>query len=324
MAFGYDGKLYILAFDHRGSFQKKMFGIEGDPTDEQTRTISDAKHLIFEGMQEAVRRGAEAGATGVLVDEQFGSNIPGTAREQGLKLAMPVEKSGQDEFDFEYGDDFGAHIERFDPDFSKVLVRFNPDGDAELNERQLGRLKRLSDWLHQQPDDARAADSGEAGGRAGGERARKFLFELLVPATEDQLSQVGGDTDRYDAELRPELMRRAIEAIQNAGIEVDVWKIEGVDAREDAAMLAEQTRAGGREGVVCVVLGRGASTEKVDHWLRQASPVEGFVGFAIGRSIWWDALKGFLENELEREAAASQIAENYLRFVEVYERQAVA
>jgi 5-dehydro-2-deoxygluconokinase len=304
MALGYDGKLYILAFDHRGSFQKKMFGIEGEPTPEETATIADAKKLIFEGMLEAVKRGAEAGATGVLVDEQFGSDIPARAREHGLKLAMPVEKSGQNEFDFEYGDDFGAHIEKFDPDFSKVLVRYNPEDDAELNQRQLGRLKRLSDWLH-------ASD-------------RKFLFELLVPATDAQLSSVGGDTDRYDAELRPELMRRVIAEIQDAAIEVDVWKIEGVDDRADAVMLAEQTRTGeGREGVTCVLLGRGASDEKVDHWLEQAAPVEGFVGFAIGRSIWWDALKAFLDGSLERAAAATKIAENYLRFVQVYERQGV-
>src|SRR5881227_630681 len=110
MALGYDGKLYILAFDHRGSFQKKMFGIEGDPTDEKIETIADSKRLIFEGMLKAVEQGAEAGATGVLVDEQFGSNIPEQAREHGLRLAMPVEKSGQNEFDFDYGEDFGAHI----------------------------------------------------------------------------------------------------------------------------------------------------------------------------------------------------------------------
>ena len=304
MALGYDGKLYILAFDHRGSFQKKMFGIAGDPTPEETEKIADSKHLIFEGMLKAVEQGAEAGATGVLVDEQFGSNIPEQAREHGLKLSMPVEKSGQDEFDFQYGDEFGGHIERFDPDFAKVLVRLNPDGDAGMNERQLGRLKRLADWLHA--------------------HERKFLFELLVPATEEQLASVGGDADRYDAELRPELMRRAIEASQRAGVEVDVWKIEGVDEQADAAMLAEQARSGpGREGVTCVLLGRGASTEKVEQWLREAAPVDGFVGFAIGRSIWWDALKGFLSGDLEREAAAAQIAENYLHFVRVYEQQAV-
>jgi myo-inositol catabolism protein IolC len=141
MALGYDGKLYILAFDHRGSFQKKMFGIEGDPTPEQTATITDAKRVIFEGMQDAVRRGAEPSATGVLVDEQFGGDVPERAREAGLKLAMPVEKSGQNEFDFEYGAGFGAHIEEFDPDFSKVLVRYNSeDPDTEMNKQQLGRL----------------------------------------------------------------------------------------------------------------------------------------------------------------------------------------
>ena len=303
MALGYDGKLYILAFDHRGSFQKKMFGIEGDPDEEQTKTISDAKHLVYEGMVKAVETGgADASTLGVLVDEQFGSVIIPQAKEHGLKTAMPVEKSGQDEFDFQYGDDFGAHIEHFDPDFSKVLVRYNPDGDAGMNARQLERLKRLADWLH---------DNG-----------RIFLFELLVPATDEQLASVGGDSDRYDAELRPELMRRAIEETQDYGCEVDIWKIEGVDEQSDAEMLAKQTRAGsGRENVVCVLLGRGASDEKVDQWLRAAAPVDGFIGFAIGRSIWWDALKGFLDGSIERDAAAQQIAENYLRFIRVYEEQ---
>jgi myo-inositol catabolism protein IolC len=306
MALGYPGKLYILAFDHRGSFQKKMFGIEGDPTPEQTETIIDAKRLIFEGMLEAVNRGAERPATGVLVDEQFGGDVPKRAREEGLKLAMPVEKSGQNEFDFQYGADFGAHIEQFDPDFSKVLVRYNPDDpDTEMNQRQLRRLKELADWLHA--------------------HEQKFLFELLVPATDEQLASVGGDADRYDAELRPELMRRSIEDAQNFGIEVDIWKIEGVDAREDAAMLAEQARSGpGRDGVTCVVLGRGASTEKVEQWLEVAATVDGFVGFAIGRSIWWDALKGFLAEELDRQAAAAKVADNYLHFVRIYERQQVA
>jgi myo-inositol catabolism protein IolC len=301
---GYRSPLYILAFDHRGSFQKKMFGIEGDPTPVQSETISDAKRLIFEGLLGAVARGADPPSTGVLVDEQFGSEIPKRAREQGLKLTMPVEKSGQNEFDFEYGDDFGEHIERFDPDFSKVLVRYNPEDDAEINARQIGRLKRLSDWLH--------------------EHERKFLFELLVAATDAQLERVDGNRDRYDAELRPVLMRRAIEDIQGAGIEVDVWKIEGVDDRADAVMLAEQARSiPGHEGVACVVLGRGASSAKVVHWLEQAAPVEGFVGFAIGRSIWWDPLAAFLASELARADAAAQIADNYLRFVEVYEGQHV-
>ena len=404
MTLGYDGRLYILAFDHRGSFQKKMFGIEGDPSPEQTETISDAKHLIFEGMLKAVEAGVDPGVTGVLVDEQFGApkgipsqarerglllampveksgqndfdfeygddfgahieqfdpnfskvlvrynpdgdadmnaeqtdtiadakhlifegllkateqgvdphatgclvdeqfgapkGIPSQAKENGLLLAMPVEKSGQNDFDFEYGDDFGAHIEKFDPDFSKVLVRYNPEGDAEMNRVQAERLKRLADWLH--------------------EHDRKFLFELLVPAEDAQLEQVGGDSDRYDAELRPELMRRAIVDLQDAGVEADIWKIEGIDTQEDCDRIARTARRDGRDGVICVVLGRGADDAKVDHWLRQGAPVEGYAGFAIGRTIWWDALKGFLDGNLERDAAAQQVADNYLRFVQLYD-----
>jgi 5-dehydro-2-deoxygluconokinase len=203
-------------------------------------------------------------------------------------------------FDFQYGDDFGEHIESFDPDFTKVLVRYNPEGDEAENRGQLERLKRLSDWLKA--------------------RDRKFLFELLVPAEPAQLESVGGDSDRYDAELRPELMRRAIAAIQDAGIEVDVWKIEGVDERSDCEMLVAQARTDGRDGVTCVVLGRGADDAKVDHWLTQAAPVDGFVGFAIGRSIWWDPLKEYVDGKIERAEGARRIAENYMRFISVYER----
>src|SRR3954464_2130398 len=304
MTLGYNGKLYILAFDHRGSFQKKMFGIEGDPTPEQTDTIADAKHLIFEGLLKATEEGVDPQATGCLVDEQFGvpKGIPQQAKDGGLLLAMPVEKSGQNEFDFEYGDDFGAHIEEFDPDFSKVLVRYNPEGDEEMNARQTERLKRLADWLH--------------------ERDRKFLFELLVPAEDSQLEQVGGDTDRYDAELRPELMRRAIVEFQDNGVEADIWKIEGIDTQEDCERIADCARRDGRDGVVCVVLGRGANDAKVEHWLRVGAPVEGYAGFAIGRTIWWNALKGFLDEKLDRGTAAQQIADKYLHFVDVYNQSA--
>lgn len=296
---GYSGELYILAFDHRGSFTKR-FGVEGVPTAEDNQRFAEGKHLIFEGIEAALARGADPLVTGALVDEQFGAptNVPQDAKSRGIKLAMPVEKSGQKEFDFEYGEDFGDHIERYDPDFSKVLVRYNPDGDAEMNERQAGRLRRLSDWLHA--------------------NERRLLFELLVPAEEGQLVSLGGDAQRYDAELRPDLMIRAIGELQGAGVEPDIWKIEGVDARADAERIAVQCRAGGRDGVACVVLGRGADDDKVDEWLRSGAPVEGYVGFAIGRSIWGEPLQGWIDGALSREDAASQIADNYLRFIEVY------
>jgi myo-inositol catabolism protein IolC len=299
MTLGYSGELYILAFDHRGSFQKKMFGIEGEPSAEQTETISDAKRVIFEGFLTALGDGAPRDAAGLLVDEQFGGDVAKEAHKEGLLLAMPVEKSGQDEFDFDYGDDFGAHIEEFDPAFSKVLVRYNPAGDQDMNRRQAERLERLSNWLH--------------------DNDRKFLFELLVPATEEQLQQVEGDSDRFDKELRPKLMLNAISELHARGIEPDIWKIEGLDRREDCEAVAELVRSDGRSEVVCVVLGRGADDAAVDHWLQQGAGVPGYVGFAIGRTIWWDALKGYLAGDISREDVAGQISSNYRRFIASYQ-----
>jgi myo-inositol catabolism protein IolC len=296
---GYEHQLFILAFDHRGSFQKKFFGVEGDPTPEQTARIVDAKKVVFEGFQQgSIASGLDKASLGVLVDEQFGADVARSAKEQGFTLAMPVEKSGQDEFDFEYGERYADHIMSFDPLLSKVLVRFNPEGDGAMNARQAVKLRALSDWLH-------AHD-------------RKFLFELLVPAAPEQLEAVGGDTDRFDKELRPDLMRVAIYELQAAGVEPDVWKIEGLDRVEDCEAIAEQCRTGGRDEVKCIVLGRGADDAAVDHWLKTGSGVAGYAGFAIGRSIWWDPLKGFVDGSTERTAAATQIGTNYERFIDVY------
>ncbi len=299
MPLGYDKPLYILAFDHRGSFQKKFFGVAGEPNEEETARISDAKRVIYEGALRALDEGVAAESAGVLVDEQFGADIASDAKARGLSLAMPVEKSGQEEFDFQFGEDFGRHIEVFDPTFSKVLVRYNPEGDLEMNARQTLRLQRLGDWLH-------AND-------------RLYLFELLVPATPEQIEAAGGDESKWDSEDRPKLMKTAIGELQDSGVEPDIWKIEGIDRREDCETISATTRRDGRDGVACVVLGRGADDAKVDHWLRTGSGVPGYVGFAIGRSIWWDPLKGFVDGNLGREEAAKQIAANYRRFIDVYD-----
>jgi myo-inositol catabolism protein IolC len=299
---GYEGDLFILAFDHRGSFVKKFFGIEGVPSPADALRISDAKTVIYEGFQGALEGGVDRVSAGILVDEQFGGEIAKRAAQEHLVLAMPVEKSGQDEFDFDYGDAFAEHIEHFDPTFTKVLVRFNPEGDGTLNARQAERLKQLSEWLHH--------------------HERKFLFELLVPAEPQQLEAMGGDVARFDTELRPHLMRLAISQLQESGIEPDVWKIEGIDRREDCEAIVEQCRMAGRDHVACVVLGRGADQAAVDLWLRTASGVPGYQGFAIGRSIWWNPLKAFVDGTLARDAAAREIGANYARFIQVYKARA--
>lgn len=296
MARGYDGRLYILAFDHRGSF-KRMFGDQVS-----TDTLRDGKRLIWEGFQRALDEGAPKEAAGILVDEEFGADVAREAHERGVNFAMPVEASGKDVFEFEFGEQFGDHIEDLDPTFSKVLVRYNPDDPDDDNRTQSERLRRLGDWLH--------------------ERGRRFLFELLVPATDAQLDEVGGESQRYDTEVRPDLMITSIHELQDAGVEADIWKIEGIDRQEDCQRIAEAIRRDGRDGVVAVVLGRGADVPPVDHWLEQGAPVDGYVGFAVGRTIWRDALAGFIDGSLSREGAAERISETYRHFIDVYEKAA--
>ena len=296
MNLGYDGNLFLLAFDHRGSFKSKMFGIT-DPTPDDEARLEAAKRLVWAGFEAARAAGLPEGA-GILVDEEMGASVARAARDAGIPFAMPVEKSGQDVFDFEYGDDFGAHIEEFDSTFSKVLVRWNPDDDPGTKAVQAERLAHLGSWLH--------------------ERDRLFLFELLVPASPRQKDSVAGDMDAYDRLIRPVLMLQVIQELQAAGVEPDIWKIEGIDGGDHCRLISDLVRSDGRDGVTCVVLGRGADDTKVDHWLQTAAPVPGYGGFAIGRSIWWDAVADWKDGKASEEEAAGRIAANYRRFIDVY------
>jgi 5-dehydro-2-deoxygluconokinase len=297
---GFDKPLYILPFDHRGSFQKKMFGWDGDLSPQQTAEIAAAKRVIYDAFVSAVRAGVPKEKAGILVDEQFGAEILRDAAAAGYATSCPAEKSGQDEFDFEYGEDFGKHIEAFHPTFCKVLVRYNPEGDPVLNQRQAARLNRLSEYLHNQS------------------RSR-FMFELLVPAEKAQLDRLKGDKKAYDRELRPKLMAQTIEQLQDAKVEPDVWKIEGLDRKEDCEKIVAAARRGGRNAVGCIILGRGEDDKKVREWLTTAAGVPGFIGFAVGRTSFWDPLIDFRSKKITRDAAVKEIALRYQEFVEIFQ-----
>jgi myo-inositol catabolism protein IolC len=297
---GYNKPLYILPYDHRGSFETKMFGWHGDLSVEQTAEIAAAKQVIYDGFLAAVMAGVPKEKAGILVDEQFGAAILRDAKAQGYTIACPAEKSGQDEFDFQYGEDFAAHIEAFQPTFCKVLVRYNPEGDRAMNQRQAARLKRLSDYLHEKQES-------------------RFMFELLVPPEKAQLDSVKGSKKDYDLELRPRLMVQAIQELQDAGVEADVWKIEGLDRREDCEKIVAAATREGREQVGCIVLGRGEDDAKVREWLKTAASVLGFIGFAVGRTAFWQPLVDYRAKNITHEAAVAAIAGRYLEFVDVFE-----
>ena len=304
MTRGLDKQLYILPFDHRGSFQTKMFGWHGALNAEQTAEIGATKRVIYDGFCAAAADGVPRDKAAILTDEQFGAAILRDAKAQGYMTAAPAEKSGQEGFEFEYGEDFARHIEAFAPTFCKVLVRYNPEGDQALNRRQAGRLRRLSEYLSK--------------------RKSLFMFELLVPPEKEELEELHGDKQAYDQELRPHLMVEVIQQLQDEGVEPDVWKIEGLDRRADCERVVAAARRNGRSHVSCIVLGRGEDENKVHEWLTVAAGVPGFVGFAVGRTVFWDPLVTWRAGKITREAAVGEIARRYRNFAATFEEARAA
>jgi len=299
---GYNRPLYLLPFDHHDLFkQHPLFGWQDDLTPSHSADIAQAKQVIYDGFKVAVDAGAAGENAGVLVDEELGADILRDAKARGFVTACPVEKSGQDEFDFDYGEDFAKHIEAVQPTFCKALVRYNPGGDFSSNRRQLLRLRRLSEYLQRHSQS-------------------RFMLELRVPPEKAQLAQLNANQRAYDLKLRPQLMLLAIHQLQNCGIEPDVWSIEGLDRREDCERIVAAARRDGRDNVGCMVLGRGEDEDQVCDWLMTAAGVSGFIGFAVGRTIFRETLVNLRAQQIGRERAVWEIARSFQKLADIFER----
>lgn len=294
---------YLLAFDHRASLMRGLLKVRSETSARDREHARTAKALIWEGFERALARAdVDATSTGVLVDDTYGRFVLEAARARGIAAAMPLEESGREELEFE-SPSWRERLSELDPTWAKVLVRYNPLGDGALNERQREKLATIS--RHCKVTD------------------RRFMLELLVPAASRHVRDA--DLEHFDRSMRPRLMSRAIQELYEANIEPDLWKLEGLDDRSDCEAVAAAAMAGGRERVGCLVLGRGADRSSVDGWLRVAADVEGYVGFAIGRTIWWEAVSRFFEaggGVSAREAAADAIRDEYVRSIQVWEAAA--
>ena len=291
--------LFILADDHRDSLEKELYKLTEAPTPAQAARIRADKMLVYEALVDATKRLPDVAQAGILVDEEYGADVAElAAKSDGLiNLSMPLEASGKDWFEFAYGDAWKTHAGYFATDHAKVLIRDNPALAVPDRLQQAERLKVVSAWA--------------------AETKRSLIVELLVPSTDEDLKSVGGDKARYDDELRPKLTLDVIGFLQDHGADPALWKVEGMDKSADAAAVADLARRGGRTAD-CIVLGRHASKDDLDHWLDVAAPLHGYVGFAIGRSIWWDPLAGHFAGTIGTDVARHQIAENYLYFVHQY------
>jgi myo-inositol catabolism protein IolC len=293
-------RLYVLAFDHRTSLIASLRSAGGDTHADDVGRAFTVKTLIWDAFREALHEGVARESAAILVDTTYGDHVARAARREGIAVALPVEQSGAVEFAFEHAD-WRDRLVEFDPTWAKALVRYNPGGDRAVNARQRQRLLELA-----QHCDLHGPD---------------LMLELLVPPEPEQLASLHGDRARYDLELRPGLMLRAIQDLREAGIRPSVWKIEGLERPADAQWVAAEAAAGAR----CVVLGRGEDRSTVDGWLRAAAVSEGFAGFAIGRSIWWEPVRSFFEagaSDVARGEAIATIAAGYRRCIRIYETAA--
>lgn len=289
-----DPLLLILAMDHRDSLERELYRLTAPPTPAEAARIAADKLLVYRALLDASEHLPAGARPGILVDEQYGASVAELAQYvPTVDLAMPIEASGHPWFQFAFGGDWKAHAEFFATGHSKVLIRDNPGFDASDRSAQMATVATVSAW-------AMAA-------------GRPLIVELLIPGTDADLASVGGDALRYDRELRPGLTQQVIRELQDAGVEPALWKVEGPETTADARAIAELARRDGRTAR-CIVLGRHAPTDRLEHWLDVAAPVADFVGFAIGRSIWWDALSDRLAGTIDEEGAQKRIAANYLQY----------
>jgi myo-inositol catabolism protein IolC len=295
-----DGRvLLILAVDQRNSFERDLYGLKGPISSADAARISAAKLLVYEALLEALPEVPFGVRPGILVDEQYGASVAELAsRSEGaVSLAMPIEKSGEDWFEFAYGDDWIAHAEFFAADQAKVLVRDNPGFDPIRRERQAALLAQVSRW----------ASSYN----------RPMIIELLVPASDADKAAVEGDSVRYDHERRPGHAVAAMEFLQDHGVEPAIWKLEGLYHRQDAEKVVETARRNGRNAG-CILLGRHAPHDRLDQWIALIASMPGWVGFAIGRSIWWDALQAHGRHQSTEVETRRRIREGFLDFAHFY------
>jgi len=284
-------ELLILPFDHRSSFLKDILGLSKNPDKKEEDKVKELKEIIFEGFLSAIKEERSKKNFGILVDEKYGTEILDKARKEKIKICLPVEESGKEELQLEYGKKFKEHIDKFRPDFVKILIRYNPL-NTKTNKKQLKVLSEINRFCKKEK--------------------YKVILELLVPPSKKET-----DMKNYDKEIR---YKRTIEAIKEikTAINIDIWKLEGFEKSQWKEIIDSVEK---RDQII--FLGRGQDKKKVIKWLKAAAPFKEIIGFAIGRTTFLETLKKYNKGKISKEKAVKTIAGNFRYFVELWRKEKI-
>ncbi len=283
--------LLILAADHRNHLKKEILHVKNELSEKQLEKLKDFKSIIFEAFKLSLENGAKKDECGFLMDEDYGDKSLKLAKESGIIIILPVEKSGMKTFEFEYGKNFIQHIEKYNPEYVKVLIHYNHD-NIEGNEKTLKNLRILNNYLVN--------------------TNHKFLLEMLVDPTQEQLKKYG--KSNFDTKVRPVLTAMSIHEINRAGVNPYIWKLEGYDRKEDIDKISNAVNGDSK----IVILGRSESMDKVLKWIQIGKQNDKVIGFAVGRTIFMKPLVDYNSKKISREKAVKDISRNYLKIIDYY------
>ncbi len=280
--------LFVLPFDHRAGFAQKMLGFGEILTLDEKKIVTRYKQIIYEAIFKAIEMGIAKENSAVLVDEVYGLEILKDAKEKGLITMQTTEKSGQESFDFEYVN-WKEHLLNIMPSYAKALVRYDVSLD---NREQLSRLKELSDFC-----------------------VENNIGLLIEPLMQNK----NYEKEIYDADYRYLDLIKMILEMQDFGIEAKVWKIEGLYKKEQYTDVVKVARNNeNRLGVGIIILGRNESKEHVMQWIKAGRDVDGVLGFAVGRTIFWEPLMKYKNSEISRGMAVEMIANDYFDYYKLF------
>ena len=290
-------QLFILPCDHRDILRALWDAhhprgfVQGD------QWVTYAKHVVLDGLLMAVQDGVKLSDVALLMDEELGAAVLERARDRKVSRFVPTDDGTVGDYVLQYGADFPKHIEAVDPDYVQTLINYNPESPEAA--AQASRIAPLFKWL--------------------GTQSRQFMLELQVLPTEQQISSAGG-REAWVSKTRPGLIRKAVSELKDQGARPDVWKLEPMPDVQQYERTIEAIRSEGCQNAVAVVLGGGATTEAVDDSLRRCAKVDGFIGFAVGRSVWADGLQRLAKGDCDGPAAAKSIGDNFRHFTHVFSK----